>query len=130
MAYGLIGHLFHLAADDPAGFNVAQLLANTGAVGVLLGLFLFTNRVRTGNDYDSLKEQMEARLAAKDTQIEAQAAIIRGFQAATYQSQSALARSTQVIEAIPDKETLVLDEVRGLLQRLEQVADPKGRTKS
>lgn len=107
-------------APDPSDINVWQIVANNGAAVVILALFLFTTRVRTGNDYDGMRDLFLQRIADKDDVISAQADIIRGFQQASAISQVAMAKSADVMEALPDKESAVLDEVRGLVARLEK----------
>lgn len=115
------------ATTDPSDINVWQIVANNGAAVVILALFLFTTRVRTGNDYDGMQALYEKRISDKEDVISAQADIIRGFQQASAISQVAMAKSADVMEALPDKESAVLDEVRGLLARLEKVNGGKAK---
>lgn len=122
-------------ATDP-GINFWEVAANNGAAVVVLGLFLFTTKVRTGNDYDGMvrqftaqleaeRTQFNARISDKDEVIESQSEIIRSFHQASVVSSAAMAKSVDVIEAIPDKESAVLGEVRALVARLESFTDGK-----
>lgn len=124
----------------PSGIDFPQALLNNSVAVAALVLLVFTTRVRTGNDYDSQARQFEARLAEaerrlserlseKDHVIEQQAEIIRRFQEATSSSNIALRSTAQVLEAIPDRESAVLEEVRSaqrematLVERLDSIS--------
>lgn len=127
-----------MAADGslPSGIDFPQALLNNSVAVAALVLLVFTTRVRTGNDYDSQAQQFEARLAEaerrlseKDHVIDQQAEIIRRFQEATSSSNIALRSTAQVLEAIPDRESAVLEEVRSaqrematLVERLDSIS--------
>jgi hypothetical protein len=96
----------------PALFSVASsadpttILINYGALGIML-LFVMTGQFRTKSEVQNLREQ-----------IADYRAIIAGFQAQANQAVPALARSAQVLEAIPNKEAGVLEEIRQAEQRM------------
>lgn len=109
-----------LANNHPAVFSVATttdpttILINYGALGIMLGL-VATGWFRTKSEVQALQRQ-----------IDDYRAIIAGFQAQANQAVPALARSAQVLEAIPNKEAGFLDEIRqtearmvALVSRLE-----------
>jgi type II secretory pathway pseudopilin PulG len=96
----------------PALFSVAAsadpttILINYGALGIML-VFVMTGQFRTKSEVQNLQRQ-----------IEDYREIIRGFQAQANQAVPALARSAQVLEAIPNKEAGVLEEIRQAEQRM------------
>jgi hypothetical protein len=110
----------------PALFSVAAstdpttILINYGALGIML-VFVMTGQFRTKSEVQNLREQ-----------IADYRAIIAGFQAQANQAVPALARSAQVLEAIPNKEAGLLEEIRqaeermvALVTRLEAAAGDK-----
>lgn len=100
--------LFHipLLNSHPALFSAVTstdpttVLINYGALGIMLGL-VATGWFRTKSEVQALQRQ-----------IDDYRAIIAGFQAQANQAVPALARSAQVLEAIPNKEAGFLDEIR------------------
>lgn len=119
-------YLASAAASDP-NVDLYQVALNNGAAVAILMLVLFTTKLRTGLNYDEMKDQMQARLDEKDEVIDKQAEMIRRFQEAAVVSSAAMAKSADVIEAIPNKEAVALDEVRSVLARLEQFIPPEGK---
>ena len=110
-----------IANNHPALFSVVSsadpttILINYGALGIML-VFVMTGQFRTKSEVQALRDQ-----------IADYRAIISGFQAQANQAVPALARSAQVLEAIPNKEAGMLDEMRqtearmvDLVARLEE----------
>lgn len=112
-----------LVNNHPALFAVVSsadptaILVNYGFGGVMI-LLVITGQLRTKSEVQNLQRQ-----------IDDYRAIIQGFQAQANQAVPALARSAQVLEAIPNKEAGFLDEIRqtetrmvALVARLEAAA--------
>ena len=95
-----------LVNNHPAVFSVvasadpATILINYGALGIML-VFVMTGQFRTKSEVQNLQRQ-----------IEDYRQIIHAFQTQANQAVPALARSAQVLEAIPSKEAALLEEVR------------------
>lgn len=95
-----------LVNNHPALFQAAEvadpttILINYGALGIML-VFVMTGQFRTKSEVQNLREQ-----------IDDYRTIIHGFQAQANQAVPALARSAQVLEAIPNKEAGFLEEIR------------------
>lgn len=129
--------LVYASATDP-GIDLLQIVLNNSVAVAIIGLMLYTTRLRTGLNYDDLKEQMAARLAEKDEMMRVRLAekddvinkqndMIRRFQEAGVVSAAAMAKSADVLELLPDKETTALDEVRAMLSRLESLLPPEAQ---
>lgn len=112
----------------PALFSVASaadpvtILINYGALGIML-IFVMTGQFRTKSEVQNLQRQ-----------IDDYRTIIAGFQAQANQAVPALARSAQVLEAIPNKEAGFLEEIRQtearmveLVRRLEAATRQEGQ---
>lgn len=95
-----------LVDNHPAVFSAmgsgdpVTILINYGALGIML-VFVMTGQFRTKSEVQNLQRQ-----------IDDYRAIIQGFQAASNQAVPALARSAQVLEAIPRQGAGTLDEIR------------------
>lgn len=117
-----------LLDNHPAVFSVVAsadpttILINYGALGIML-VFVMTGQFRTKSEVQNLQRQ-----------IDDYRTIIQGFQAQANQAVPALARSAQVLEAIPNKEAGFLDEIRqaearmvALVSRLEAATRQGGQ---
>jgi hypothetical protein len=88
------------------GVDPLTILVNYGARGIMLGL-VATGWFRTRGEVQVLKDQ-NAELRE----------IITRFQTQATQTVPALARSVQVLEAIPNKEAGSLEEIRQIEARI------------
>lgn len=103
-------------ATDPYSF-----LVNYGALGIII-ILIATGQFRTKAEVQRLESQNnEYREIIKSFQIQL-----------TTQTLPALSKSAQVLEAIPDKETAMFEELRStqaqtkeILSRLENLSRPK-----
>lgn len=94
------------ATDDPVAW-----LVNLGVAGIVIVL-LVTGRLRTGKEVEHLLEE----IAAKDQ-------IISAFQAQlTGHTLPALARSAQVLEAIPTSEHALMSQLRDAQREVADLA--------
>lgn len=110
---GLVG-----ASDASANNNPYMVLVNYGALGIML-LLVATGQFRT-----------KAEVQRLETQASEYREIIKTFQMQlTTQTLPAMSKSAQVLEAIPDREITIYEELKAtqaetkkILERLENLA--------
>lgn len=110
----------NLLAAEPAT-EPYMVLINYGALGIIIVLIL-TGQFRTKAEVQRLEEQNRE-----------QREIIKMFQLQlTTQTLPAMSKSAQVLEAIPDKETAMFEELRktqketkDILARMEKLSRPR-----
>lgn len=108
----MVGWQTLLLNNHPALFSVVEagdpltILVNYGALGIMV-IFVMTGQFRTKSEVQALQRQ-----------IDDYRTIIHGFQAQANQAVPALARSAQVLEAIPTQGAGVLDEIRQIEARI------------
>lgn len=112
------------SASDPYSF-----LINYGALGIILVL-IATGQFRTKAEVQRLEEQVR-RVEEQNKEYRD---IIRALQMQlTNHTIPAMSKSAQVLEAIPDKELAMFEELKTtqaetkkILDRLEKLSRPKG----
>lgn len=111
----------HLVAEVSNSADPYSLLVNYGALGIIIVL-IATGQFRTKAEVQRLEDQnKEYREIIKAFQIQL-----------TTQTLPAMSKSAQVLEAIPDKESAMFEELRAtqketreILDRLEKLSHPK-----
>lgn len=127
--------LLVMATEQATANPIVSILVNGGIMGAVFLLTVFGKGLHTDGEVSELKNRLADKdevIEDKDETIRQKDEIIRRFQDQFGRALPAMARSADVLEAIPDKESAMLEEVRKaqnetlkLVQRLESLQGGK-----
>ena len=123
-----------IQAVGPDQVSFWQTVFNIGGATAVMGVFTFlivqSGKLHTDHEFQTLKSSQEAVLAEKQRQLEQawhevanRDMIIVQYRASLLSTIPALSKLPKVIEAIPDKENAVINEVRSIQEITKALAE-------